>query len=213
MPELKRRRERKASKANAPGMGLRVALFSPSAVTPTALAGLGRDGLSAQMWIGGVIDRERRRLSPNHPRRAIVLVDVPYADLMTLPSDMWMDFGASPTYEWMLQQTLPGTLNSPSGCGCLIFVAVDIDPAVEQEFNEWNDAEHVPLLLRVPGVRCARRYRALSGHPKYFALYHVATPEVYADPLWLTANTTPWTQRLRRFRLGEIHWIFEPLTH
>ena len=90
-----------------------------------------------------------------------------------------------PGIGWTLQQILPGTLDSPLGAGGLIFVAVDINPAVEQEFNEWNDQEHIPLLLRVPGVKCARRYRALFCHPKYFAIYHVAAPHVYADPVWL----------------------------
>src|SRR5262245_43603338 len=42
-----------------------------------------------------------------------------------------------------------------------IFIAsMDVDPAKEDVFNEVYDTEHVPFLLKVPGVLSARRYKS-----------------------------------------------------
>ena len=41
---------------------------------------------------------------------------------------------------------------------CLLIVTVEIDPAVEAEWNRWYDAVHLPDALRCPGVRRGRRY-------------------------------------------------------
>ena len=54
---------------------------------------------------------------------------------------------------------LPGCLLP--GCllpGCLLIVTVEVDPAVEAEWNRWYDTVHLPDALRCPGVRRGRRY-------------------------------------------------------
>ena len=38
--------------------------------------------------------------------------------------------------------------------------AMDVDPDKEADFNDCYDNEHVPGLLKVPGVLSARRWRA-----------------------------------------------------
>ena len=41
-----------------------------------------------------------------------------------------------------------------------IFIAsMDVDPEKEDLFNEIYDTEHIPLLLKVPGVISAKRYK------------------------------------------------------
>jgi hypothetical protein len=42
--------------------------------------------------------------------------------------------------------------------GCLLIVTVEVDPAVEAEWNRWYDTVHLPDALRCPGVRWGRRY-------------------------------------------------------
>jgi hypothetical protein len=42
--------------------------------------------------------------------------------------------------------------------GCLLIVTVEVDPAVEAEWNRWYDTVHLPDALRCPGVRRGRRY-------------------------------------------------------
>ena len=44
------------------------------------------------------------------------------------------------------------------GAAALLAVSMNVDPAAEQEFNEWYNAEHLPQLGAVPGVLCARRF-------------------------------------------------------
>ena len=39
----------------------------------------------------------------------------------------------------------------------LLIVRTDVAPEMEEEFNRWYNEEHIPLLLRVPGVLWAKR--------------------------------------------------------
>ena len=41
---------------------------------------------------------------------------------------------------------------------CLLVVTVEVDAAVEAEWNRWYDAVHLPDALKCPGVRRGRRY-------------------------------------------------------
>jgi hypothetical protein len=94
------------------------------------------------------------------------------------------------------EQMLPGDQMAPADAGALLLNAMNVNPDIEDEFNKWYDDEHIPALAAVPGVSCARRFRATQGHLKYVALYHVASPEVVASAAWKKAAATPWTQRI-----------------
>ncbi|MDR3538768.1 MAG: hypothetical protein P4L71_19895 [Acetobacteraceae bacterium] len=95
------------------------------------------------------------------------------------------------------EQTLPGEQPGPAGAGGLLVNAMNVDPAHEAEFNEWYDHEHIPLLSKVSGTLCARRFRDPTGTHRYLALYHLATAEVPTTDAWKQAAGTPWTERLR----------------
>ena len=41
---------------------------------------------------------------------------------------------------------------------CLLIVTVEVDGAVEAEWNRWYDTVHLPDALKCPGVRRGRRY-------------------------------------------------------
>ena len=68
----------------------------------------------------------------------------------------------------------------------LSFVAADVDPEHEAQWDRWYIESHVPNLLRVPGYVLAGRFRvldhpALAGFntgPKYLALYECESEEV-----------------------------------
>ena len=84
-----------------------------------------------------------------------------------------------------------------------IFIAsMDVDPAKEDVFNEVYDTEHVPFLLKVPGVLSAKRYKseplrmfiageeqtiAAEGEPRYSAVYEIESPEVLVSAAWAQA--------------------------
>lgn len=96
------------------------------------------------------------------------------------------------------EQILPGDALPPDNAGGLLLNAMNIEPAAEAEFNEWYDNEHVPALAAVPGVLCARRFRATSANRRYVALYHLASPDVQATPAWKNAADSEWTRKLRQ---------------
>jgi hypothetical protein len=82
----------------------------------------------------------------------------------------------------------------------------EVDPAIEDSFNDWYVREHIPERLSVPGMRRGRRYRAWEGSPRYMALYEAAAMDVlatgaYRDQL---ANPTPWTRHVMAgFRIAQ----------
>ena len=94
-------------------------------------------------------------------------------------------------------QILPGDQLPPGDAGGLLLNAMNIAPNLEAEFNEWYDKEHIPALSAVPGVLCARRFRATDGNRKYVALYHLTGPEVVESAEWKVARTSDWTSRLQ----------------
>lgn len=95
------------------------------------------------------------------------------------------------------EQTLPGDQVSPTNAGALLLNAMNVAPEGEDDFNKWYDEEHIPALAAVPGVLCARRFRATQSPLKYVALYHVTAPEVVSCEAWQKAVDTPWTRRIR----------------
>lgn len=74
----------------------------------------------------------------------------------------------------------------------LFMVGVDVDPEKEQQFNEWYNNEHIPALLKVPGVIAAYRYESSTGTPKYIAVYELERPSVQTSEAWKKAvEATP----------------------
>jgi hypothetical protein len=97
-----------------------------------------------------------------------------------------------------------------------IFIAsMDVDPAKEDVFNEVYDTEHVPFLLKVPGVLSARRYKsepltmfiagkqqtiAAEGEPRYSAVYELESPEVLVSAAWAQAvDKGRWPTEVRPY--------------
>ena len=83
----------------------------------------------------------------------------------------------------------------------LFIVSMDVEPEYEALFNEVYDTEHVPFLLKVPGVHAVSRLKGepfavtLGGEvkqvgapsPVYTALYEIEGPEVLTSPEWSAA--------------------------
>jgi len=95
------------------------------------------------------------------------------------------------------EQILPGDRVPPADAGGLLLNSMNVVPEAEAEFNEWYNTEHIPMLGAVPGVLCARRFRATSANRRYVALYHLASPDVQATAAWKSAANTPWTDKMR----------------
>jgi hypothetical protein len=69
----------------------------------------------------------------------------------------------------------------------LLMVWTDIDAEFEADFNRWYDEEQMPGLSQVPGFLSAGRYVALSGGPKYLAIYELEDHNVLRSAAYLDA--------------------------
>ena len=92
-------------------------------------------------------------------------------------------------------------------------VSMDVAPEKEALFNEVYDQEHVPNLLKVPGVRSTTRMRtepgqvtiggqtrALTGEgaPRYVAMYEIDSPDVLTSAAWAAAGELGrWSAEVR----------------
>jgi hypothetical protein len=184
-----------------PGLGLQLTIsesvpkLSHQATTESKL-------LTRQSWIGGVTDRKTRTMIAE-PRRWLVLIET-VSTLTEAPP------AGGERFRWDLEQINPGDCPSPDNAGGLILSSMDIDGGVEEEFNDWYNTEHMPVLAKLPGMLAARRFRAHHGSPGYVALYHVTDITIYAKRSWYSVNETPWTQRMRRFQRNRTYFMFRP---
>lgn len=69
----------------------------------------------------------------------------------------------------------------------------------EKDFNDWYNEDHIPALVGVPGVYCARRYVAVEGDPKYLALYEMRDGGIPQTPEWNTARDFGRTKQIRPY--------------
>jgi hypothetical protein len=179
---------------------LRLSLSMYSA--PRVAAALDETRLTAQVWkggraIGGTLERSLRG-QPDGPAQWWLL------------ADYRSEAHASTETGWDLEQINPGDRVSPEYAKALFVVAMNIARAAEEEFNDWYDLEHIPLLSQVPGVMAARRFRSCSGSPRYVAIYHLSDPHAYASAQWCQADQTPWIGRMRRFQRDRAYYMFRP---
>jgi hypothetical protein len=105
----------------------------------------------------------------------------------------------------------PGVEHAP----VVFTVRLDVDPAMEEEFNRWYDTEHLPALGGVAGVQSARRYalRFPKGGPQYLTVYEFDHDGVRGTDAWRKAAATPWTAKmqpyLKNVRMDQGQRIFE----
>ncbi len=104
----------------------------------------------------------------------------------------------------------------------IYLVQMNIPAEHEAEFNRIYDIEHLPMLLQVPGVRKATRYRLETSEDprmqKYLAIYEIDSPEIVASKAWQEAGEWGrWAPKIRphtteRYRslFKEISWANTP---
>jgi hypothetical protein len=102
-------------------------------------------------------------------------------------------------------------------------VSMDVAPEKEALFNEVYDREHVPNLLKVPGVRSVTRLRtepaSLSiggqtkrltggGAPTYTAIYEIDSPDVLVGAaLAEAAELGRWPTEVRPYTSNRHHVV------
>jgi hypothetical protein len=105
-----------------------------------------------------------------------------------------------------------------------VFIAsMEVAPEKEALFNEVYDTEHIPNLLKVPGVRSVTRLRTAAGSmmiagaakaltgdgaPTYTAIYEIDSPDVVASAAWAQAvELGRWPTEVRPFTSNRHHII------
>ena len=84
--------------------------------------------------------------------------------------------------------------------GGVIHAWTHVAPEREDELNDWYNLEHLPLVVRVPGILSGRRYSVDDAPLKYLVWYDTVDDKVETGPEFqhIVDNPTPWSQRVRR---------------
>ena len=105
-----------------------------------------------------------------------------------------------------------------------LFVAsMDVTPEKEVLFNEVYDTEHIPNLLKVPGVHAVSRLegepfamsiggeerRVTPEGPRHTAIYEIDGPQVLISPEWAKAvEAGRWPKEVRPFTRNRRHALY-----
>ena len=103
----------------------------------------------------------------------------------------------------------------------LFTASMDVDADKEALFNEVYDSEHIPTILKVPGVISAKRYKiepltmiiggekktiVMEGEPKYMAVYELESAEVLVGEGWAKAvDSGRWPSQVRPYTRNRRH--------
>ena len=103
----------------------------------------------------------------------------------------------------------------------LFIASMDVDADKEALFNDVYDTEHVPALLKVPGVVSARRTVTApltvtiggetktivaEGEPRYSAMFELESPAVLTSAAWAKAvEAGRWPLQVRPFTRNRRH--------
>jgi hypothetical protein len=112
----------------------------------------------------------------------------------------------------------------PVSAKYLFIASMDVDPAHEDLFNEVYDTEHIPNLMKVPGVRAVTRIKgepfafSIGGEekkvahegPRYSALYEIDGPQVLVSPEWAKAvEAGRWPGQVRPHTRNRRHALYK----
>jgi hypothetical protein len=98
----------------------------------------------------------------------------------------------------------------------IYMVQMDIPAENEAELNRVYDAEHVPMLSKVPGVHKVTRYRLEQSNDsrmqKYLAIYEIDSPKVVESKEWEVAGAWgDWATKIRPHTTSRHHSFFKKL--
>jgi len=112
----------------------------------------------------------------------------------------------------------------PDNTRYLFTASMDVDPGMEDLFNEVYDTEHVPLLSKVPGVISVQRLvsqpiqismggelKAVdsSSEPRYSATYEIESPDVLTTSEWAEAvEQGRWPTDIRPYTRNRHHVLY-----
>lgn len=109
----------------------------------------------------------------------------------------------------------------PGKAKYLFIASMDVEPEKEALFNEVYDTEHIPELLKVPGVLSVRRGVTVpltmsiggekktlvaEGEPRYSAYYELESADVLVSEAWAKAvEAGRWPSQVRPYTRNRRH--------
>lgn len=100
---------------------------------------------------------------------------------------------------WQIGDLVSGTGTAEGPLDKWLFTVTSTVPADDhEEFEEWFDTEHIPLLLSIPGWHSSRRYQvaASSDGSTHLTLHLIDGPHVLKAPERAAAAKTDWASSL-----------------
>jgi hypothetical protein len=97
----------------------------------------------------------------------------------------------------------------------LWIVQMDIPSELEADFNRIYDTQHIPEMLKVPGLLGVKRYaleKPVPGVPKYAAHYRVTSPDVPQGQAYAAAaDIGDWKPKIRPHTSNLIRYLYKSL--
>jgi hypothetical protein len=112
----------------------------------------------------------------------------------------------------------------PIGSKYLFVASMDVDADKEAIFHEVYDTEHIPSLLKVPGVRSVTRMAgepfamSIAGAekqvahdgPRHSAIYEIDSPQVLTSAAWAKAvEEGRWPAQVRPYTRNRRHALYK----
>ena len=110
----------------------------------------------------------------------------------------------------------------------LFSAAMNVHTDKDAIFNEVYDQEHVPSLLKVPGVIAVARFKSepvtmmiggerktivIESEPTYNALYEIESPAVLTSDAWAKAvEEGRWPAQVRPYTSNRRHVIYRRIS-
>lgn len=95
------------------------------------------------------------------------------------------------------------------GIRTIFVVSMDVEPDMQDIFNEVYDTEHLPYMLEVPGFLSAARYERVDEGPRYMAVYELEAPSVLESAAYKEARDKGrWPTEIRPHTYNRSHAVY-----
>ena len=106
----------------------------------------------------------------------------------------------------------------------IFVVSMNVKKEYENLFNEVYDEEHIPYLLKVPGVNKVTRWKGTAFNfsiggktksmnapaQKFIAMYEIDSPDVVQSQEWsLAVEEGRWSSQVRQHTSDRSHVMYE----
>lgn len=93
-------------------------------------------------------------------------------------------------------------------------VQMDVPTALEDDFNRIYDTQHIPNILKAPGVQSCTRYKLessdVAGVARYAAIYEIDSPAVPESDGWKAESEKgDWPTQIRPYTTNRSHHVFK----